>query len=41
MEQVNNHDLRKFIKRWTITVTYIAVVITLILGLRVYEVFWQ
>lgn len=34
-------EFTAFVKRWTITVTYIAVVITGILLLKVYEVFLQ
>jgi len=36
-----NHDLKRFFKRWAITVTYIAIVLTALLGIRVYEVFYQ
>ncbi len=32
-------EITKFIKRWTITVTYIAVVVTIIAGVKLYEVF--
>jgi len=38
---VTDDHVKKFIKRWTITVVYIAVVLTGILGLRLYEVFFQ
>ena len=35
------NQFTKFVKRWTITVTYIALMLTIIVGIRVYEVFWK
>lgn len=37
----DNKDFTSFVKRWTITVTYIAVVLTGILFLKLYELFIQ
>lgn len=34
-------DFKNFVKRWTITVTYIAFALTVLVGLRIYELFLE
>ena len=37
--EMSDNDFQKFFKRWYFTVGYIAIVLTIMLGIRLYEVF--